>query len=287
MAVDVLGVAERRFARRKGLRGRVRQAVRMAVIAAGLLLPAMARAEDARALIQQAVRTELQANQTDRTRWRYRDDEREKGTVSIVVETDAGSVKRLLERNGHALSGDEAKAEEQRIQEFVRDTAKLNRQRKDGAADDESARQLLQMLPDAFVWKLTGENETEERLEFAPNPGFRPATMEARVLSAMAGEVVLDRKQHRMKTLRGRLTQDVMLGYGLLGRMKEGGTFRVERREIRPGLWAITETHVHIDGKALLFKQIGQQQDEIETEFTPVPNGTTLEQAVGYSRTLK
>jgi predicted metalloprotease with PDZ domain len=46
-------------------------------------------------------------------------------------------------------------------------------------------------------------------------------------------------------------------------------------------MWVITETHVHITGHALFFKTIGQQEDEVKTEFTQVPQGTTLEQALG------
>jgi hypothetical protein len=61
----------------------------------------------------------------------------------------------------------------------------------------------------------------------------------------------------------------------------------VERRELKPELWQITETHVHIVGKALLFKSIGQQQDEVQTEFTQVPAGTTLEQAAELSKPKK
>ncbi|ODU53538.1 MAG: hypothetical protein ABT04_04535 [Granulicella sp. SCN 62-9] len=61
----------------------------------------------------------------------------------------------------------------------------------------------------------------------------------------------------------------------------------MERRELKPGLWQITETHVHIVGKALLFKNIGQQQDEVQTEFTQVPVGTTLEQAAEMSKPKK
>jgi predicted metalloprotease with PDZ domain len=49
-------------------------------------------------------------------------------------------------------------------------------------------------------------------------------------------------------------------------------------------LWQIVETHVHIEGKALFFKTIGEQQDEVQTEFTQVPAGTTLEQAVEMSK---
>lgn len=99
-------------------------------------------------------------------------------------------------------------------------------------------------------------------------------------MSTMAGQLVVDRVQHRIRTIRGALTQDVNIGFGLLGRLRQGGTFDVERRELTPGLWQITETHVHIDGRALLFKTIGQQQDEINSEFTRVPDTTTLEQAV-------
>ena len=235
-------------------------------------------------MVRRAVESEMAASRADQSRWRYRDEERDKGVVSIVVETDAGAVKRTFERGGKPLSFDQAVAEEDRIQEFIHDPAKLAKQRKDGAADDKSAAQLLGMLPEAFTWKIAGENGADVSLAFAPNPNFRPPDMESKVLGAMAGELVVDKRQQRIKTIRGRLTQDVMLGYGILGRMKEGGTFNVERREVKPGLWQITETHVHIDGKALFFKTIGQQQDEIQTEFRQVPGGTTLKQAAEMTK---
>ena len=143
------------------------------------------------------------------------------------------------------------------------------------------------MLPTAFLWKIANENGDSVTLTFAPNPDFNPPDMQSRVLSAMAGEMVVDKKQHRIKTISGKLTRDVTFGWGLLGRLKQGGTFRVERRELKPELWQITETHVHIVGKALLFKNIGQQQDEVQTDFTQVPAGTTLEQAAELSKPKK
>ena len=53
----------------------------------------------------------------------------------------------------------------------------------------------------------------------------------------------------------------------------------VERRELAPGIWQITESHVRILGHALLFKNIGEQDDEVKSEFRRVPQDTTLEQA--------
>jgi len=239
---------------------------------------------DALGLLKLAVKAELDADDNDHSRWRYRDDERDAGTVSIVVQTDAGAVKRLISRDGRPLSQAEAQAEDARINRFIHDSSRLAKQRRDGEQDDRNARELLAMLPEAFTWAVESENAVAVKLHFEPRPDFHPPDLQSRVLAAMNGVVVIDRSQHRIETISGRLTQDVTFGFGLFGRLRQGGTFRVERREVAPGLWQIIETHVHIDGKALLFKSIGQQQDEIQTEFTPVPHGTTLEQAAAMSR---
>jgi len=239
---------------------------------------------DALALLKLAVKAELYADDTDHSRWRYRDDEQDVGTVSIVVQTDHGSVKRLISRDGRPLSPAEAADEDARINRVIHDPSHLARQRKDSEQDDRNARELLSMLPEAFTWTVESENPAAVKLHFEPRPDFRPPDLQSRVLAAMNGVVVIDRAQHRIETISGRLTEDVTFGFGLFGRLRAGGTFRVERRELAPGLWQIVETHVHIQGKALLFKSIGQQQDELQTDFTPVPPGTTLEQAAAMSR---
>ena len=246
--------------------------------------PATLHAQDAHTVIQGAVDTELRADREDHSRWRYRDDQRDKGTVSIVVQTDAGAVKRTFLRNGQPLSPADAKAEDDRIQAYIHDPAALAKTRRDSQSDDRSATAFLQMLPSAFTWTITSEAGDDITLHFQPNPGFHPPDMQARVLGVMAGELAVDKAQHRIVFIRGTLTQDVTIGFGLLGRIRQGGTFDVERREVAPTLWQITETHVHIDGKALFFKTIGQQQDEIQTEFQQVPGATSLEQAAELSK---
>ena len=242
---------------------------------------------DPKQIVQAAVQAELAANQNDRTRWKYKDDQRDSSTVSIVVQTDAGSVKRLISKGGQPLSEAEARTEDARVQTFIHDPDQLAKQKKDAAQDDKNATELLNMLPEAFRWTVQREDANTVTLHFEPEPNFSPPDMQSRVLGTMLGELVVNRGQHRIETISGKLTQEVTIGWGLLGRLKAGGTFRVERRQVAPGLWQITETHVHIEGKALLFKNIGQQQDEVQTEFTRVPEGTTLEQAAEMSKTLK
>jgi hypothetical protein len=92
----------------------------------------------------------------------------------------------------------------------------------------------------------------------------------------MAGTMVVDTKQKRIKQLKGALTRDVNFGYGLLGKLQKGGAFKIERQQIASGVWSITATHVHIQGHALIFKSIGEQQDEVTSRYHPTPPSLTL-----------
>ncbi|WP_263383028.1 hypothetical protein [Granulicella arctica] len=232
-------------------------------------------------IVQQAVQTEIAASRNDHSLWRYRQEEKVPAyTVSIVVETSHGSIKQKVEQDGHPLAPEQTVAEMKRIQSFIHDAGQQQKQKRDGEHDDESAAKLLQILPEAFTWRVASQTPEVIILKFEPDPGFHPPDMESHVMSTMGGQLIVDRVQHRIRSIRGTLSQDVNIGYGLLGKLRQGGTFDVERRELTPGLWQIVETHVHIDGRALLFKTIGQQQDEVNSGFTRVPDSTTLEQAV-------
>ena len=250
-------------------------------------LHAQQNEQDAKALVSKAVKSELAADASDHSLWRYRDDQKIARKVSIVVNTRQGSVKRLIEKNGQPLSAAAAQAEQARLQSFIHDSSAMEKQKRDAAHDDKNATELLKMLPAAFIWKVEGRSGGVLTLHFEPDPSFNPPDMQSRVLGAMNGELKINEEQQRIQEISGKLTRDVTIGWGLLGRLHQGGTFRVERKELSPRVWQIVETHVHIEGKALLFKNIGQQQDEVQTDFTRVPESTTLEQAVEMSKPKK
>ena len=268
-----------------GRRGRCAGAVRGWSALAALLCAyagpgaPLLRAQDAKAIVQQAVNAEMDASRNDRTHWRYRETEMN-GDEFAVVETQYGAVKRHIKEGGHPAGAEMLLKDDDYNQRFAHDTAMQEKQRQAGLHDDRSATELLNEMPVAFIWKLERETPEEFVLSYKPNPDYSPPDMESRVMGKMAGTLVVSKPAHRIKTFRGALTEDIEIGWGLLARIKQGGTFDVERRQVGPGLWAITETHVHINGHALFFKTIGQQQDEVKSEFTQVPAGTTLQQAV-------
>lgn len=229
-----------------------------------------AAAQDAKQIVRQAVQTELAADASDHSRWLYYEVDR-KPDVSVrqwVAETNIGDLKRLIERNGLIFS----KADQRNtINGYLSDSAAQAKARRSGEHDDDQAAQMLRMLPDAFLWTREGEQGNDTVLRFKPNPQFDPPTWQARVFAAMAGEMKVDNTEHRIVSLSGRMIHDVKFWGGLLGSLRAGGSFDVERRQVGSGVWSITETHVHIQGHALIFKSISEQEDDVKSKFKELP----------------
>jgi hypothetical protein len=237
--------------------------------------------QDARAFVHAVVTNELAADANDHSRWMYRDDNKvpDAHTVKLVIQTSQGDLSKTIEKNGHPLTPQEQKEDEQRIDAFVNDASVREKQKHGNEQDAEKANALTKLLPDAFLWSVTGREGAETTLHFKPDPKFDPPTREARVFAAMEGVMVVNTEQKRIKQLKGALTRDVNFGYGLLGKLDKGGTFEIERTEVAPGVWDITTTHIHIQGHALIFKSIGEQQDEVTSHYHPTPPSLTLAQA--------
>jgi hypothetical protein len=236
---------------------------------------------DARTLVRAVVANELQADANDHSRWMYRDENGvpNRGSVKLVIQTAQGDLSKTIERDGHPLTQEQQKEDEQRIDAFVQDASLRQKQKRDHEQDSAKASALTKMLPDAFLWAIAGQNGAETTLRFKPDPQFRPPTREARVFAAMEGTMVVNIEQKRIQELKGTLTRDVNFGFGLLGKLQKGGTFEIERQQIAPRIWAITITHVHIRGRALIFKSIGEEQDEVSSRYHPTPPSLSLEAA--------
>jgi hypothetical protein len=235
-------------------------------------------AQDAQQIASQAVRTELCADAADHTLWIYYDQDRkpDSSVKQWVAETRAGTLNRVLERDGQSL--DEA-AQQNGMNSFIGDSSAQAKQRKADRHDDGQATEMLSMLPTAFIWSTVSTQGGRTLLHFTPNTSFHPPTWESRVFAAMEGEMTVDDAQHRIVSLKGRLIHDVKFGGGFFGELKAGGTFDVERRETGSGEWQITQTHVHIDGHALLFKSIAEDEDEEKSNFEQLPENTSFTEA--------
>jgi hypothetical protein len=251
------------------------------VWAVALLSPtAVAYEEDSRQFVQRAVQVELAKDAADHTHWIYfeTDSKPDRSVKQWVAETREGSLRRVIAINGQPVP----EAEQRRkMDNYVNDSWARSKQRKGEQHDDQQATELLNLLPQAFVWTNQGAKGNWIMLHFKPDPQFRPPDLEAKVFASMEGDMAVDKDQLRIASLKGTLIQDVKIAGGFLGRLYAGGTFDVERRETGKAIWQITETHVHIQGHVLIFKTISEQEDDVKTDFKQLPDSTSMEQAEG------
>lgn len=253
------------------------------MLAAG---PHQSQAQTAQEIVSKVVHTEIEADIRDHSRWMYRDAYKspDKDVVKLIIQTPQGNLSQIIEDHGHAPTPQERRTDESRIQQMLTDPSLRQRQARNEQHDSQQATDLMNMLPKAFLWQIASRENGEITLSYKPNPNFSPPSMSARVMSSMSGTMVVDSDQMRLKSLSGRLMQPVEFAWGLLGHLNAGGTFQIIRNEIAPGIWQITQTHVHIAGHVLFFKTISDQEDETTSDFRPVPDGVDLSAAARMLR---
>jgi hypothetical protein len=246
---------------------------------AALALPlAVARAQTPQQIIQQVVNTERTENKNDQSHWIYLDHsvKPKEQFLRWVATTPQGDVDRVLVKDGRELPEPDQQTQ---IQKFLHDPRAQKKQMAENAHDYQQVDDLLRLLPDGFLWTVLSTTPDETTLHFVPNPGFHPPTHEARVFAAATGNLVADNHQHRIRSVHGTLVHDVTFGGGLLGRLKQGGSFAIEQQQVAPSLWQLSLIHIHLDGSALLFKSISFQEDDDRSRFTQQPGTPTLDQA--------
>jgi hypothetical protein len=237
-----------------------------------------ARAQDPKQIVQEAVNTELQAGKADNTKWAfYEADRKPSHTVKQwVAQTPKGSLERVLEDNGRATNEQEQR---RKMESFIHDGSAQEKQRKAGQQDDRESVKMMTMLPHAFLWNITSSQGDNITLHFKPNPSYRAPDMESRVFAVTEGEMVVNKAEHRIVSIKGRMMRAVKFVGGIFGGLDPGGTFDVERRQVGHGEWQITETHVHIHGHLLFFKTISEQEDDEKTKFKQLPENISFQDA--------
>lgn len=255
-----------------------RAAVSDAGAAAGIQAQLPADAND---FARQFFNHEVEAQKDDHSLWSYRETKREDGKLKLydVCQTRQGEIQRLVAVGGRLLTSEQLEKEDSRIQGVISDAAQMRQRQKKQRDDAEQARKLMRMFPDAFNFWYDGNDGSLVRLRFSPDAKFRPPDHAAQVFHHMQGTVLVDADQRRLAAIDGKLTSEVKFFGGLFGYLEKGGTFNVEQKEVAPRIWEVSVMHVHMSGKALLFKTIDVQEDETYSDFKSVPAETSLEQA--------
>ncbi len=236
---------------------------------------------DAQQLVATVVQNELAALQGDRSCWEYRELQLNRGHKELraVAETKEGTVDRLLAVDGRPVDAQQSQAEDRRIQTFLSDPNQIRDDTAKRHKDEQTSLGLMKMLPQAFLYKRTGDQGGLVVLTFTPNPSFQPSTREATVFHHMQGTMWIDPHAMRLVRLDGALTSSVKFGGGVLGYLNAGGTFSIKQADVGDGHWDTISLNVKMNGKALFFKTIGVQENRTFSHYQKISPSTTLRQA--------
>lgn len=244
----------------------------------------VASGQDAAQTITTLVRNETDAT-AHRGRYFYVSEERSERTgghlwKERVAETNWGKVRYLVAEDGQALTGDRLAAEKARVEGEGRDPEGFRRTEEARADDEQHAKQMLTLLPKAFLFDGPTVDGETLRVGFRPNPAYQPQSLEERVLHGMSGTVLIDRATIRLRGLEGRIPQDVSIGFGLLATIKAGSSFSTMRVPVGGIDWKTETLHTDINGKALFLKTIARKQESSHWGFKRLAEGMTVADAV-------
>ncbi len=243
--------------------------------------PPPARPADATQYVKEIVKHELAADASDHTHWRFRiHREDEKGSQDRdVIDTKEGQIARTLLINGSPLTAEQRTADEARMKKLVDDQGERAKREKRAKDDGDKLTQMFKAIPDAFIFKYDGEENGQVRLAFFPNPHYDAPNRELQVFRSLSGKMWVDRAGGRLSRMDGSLFEDVIFGWGLLGRLNKGGTFSVVQSKVGENHWEVVSLDVRMSGHAVVFKTINVKQLQRFTDFRRVSDDLTVAQA--------
>ena len=194
-----------------------------------------------------------------------------------VVEISVGKIRMLIAEDGQPLSNERAAAERARLQGIVEHPGAFEKSSAALKNDEKHAKEMLDLLPKAFLFE-NGRQEGEfVRIDFRPNPNYATQSLEERVLHGMKGSLLVDPRVMRLRGIEGRLPEDVNIGFGLVATIKAGSNFATTRQLVYGKEWKTQTLDTDIKGRAIFFKTIGKKEHAEHSDFKVLQQLTVAE----------
>ena len=197
-----------------------------------------------------------------------------------IAETSWGKLRYLTAEDGKPLPADRIAQEKARLAQDAADPEAFKRSESARVDDEQHARQMLTLLPKAFLFDPPQPEGDLLRMRFRPNPAYTPQSLEERVLHGMAGTIVIDARTIRLHGLEARLDQEISIGFGFLATIHAGSNFSTTREHVDGIDWKTQTLHTDFRGKALFLKTISRSTDATHADFHHLPDAITVPEAV-------
>jgi hypothetical protein len=241
------------------------------------------------ALVKRALAAEVRAAQDWQHPMRYhlRKSTPRLTSTKIIFETKDGAVARLIAINDKPLSAEDEQKEQDRLNQLLSDPSRQWHRKQSEDEDTRRVTKVLRALPEAFDYRfvesIDGPTGKVDKFTFSPNPHYSPPDLETQVLKGMAGEIWIDKAQERVTRLEGRLQQDVDIGWGILGRLSQGGWIVIEQSDVADHQWRTVHFKLMMSGRVLFRTKVFDTVQD-ESHFAPLSVGLSYQEAVRMMR---
>lgn len=212
----------------------------------------------------------------------------EKGDITRdLIESQDGSVARLILRDGRPLTKAEDDAERQRLNEMLTHPSDFARHVKNEETGRKIADELLRLMPDAMLYTYTpGQPQTPSStglqvvLDYEPNPKFNPPSMTSKALTGLKGRVWIDARSRHVVRMEGTVFRGINLGWGIVAHVYPGGKLVLEQADAGGGRWIFTHFTEDITVRALLVKTVKVNERIDASNFQVLPGPMTYQDAI-------
>ena len=195
-----------------------------------------------------------------------------------VIESEDGTVARLIMRNGKPLTEEQDKAERQRLDGMLQSPADFYKHIKNDSSGKKIADSLMRLMPDAMSYTYapgqpqTGRNPgiTEVVFDYEPNPKFNPPTTASEALKGLKGRVWVDPNSKHVVRMEGTVFQGVNFGWGMLAHIYPGGKLALDQADAGNGRWIYTHFTEQLTVRALMVKTLNINTTIDATNFQPI-----------------
>jgi hypothetical protein len=199
--------------------------------------------------------------------------------IRDVIESKDGTVARLLQKNGHALTADEDQAERERLEATIASPSDYLKHVKNEETGRKLADSMIRLLPDAMIFTYTpdqpqsGTNHGAPELvmDYEPNPKWKPPTTTSAALTGLRGRLWLDAKTRHLVRMEGEIFQGVNFGWGMLAHIYPGGKLALEQTNAGGDRWIYTHFVQKVSVRALMVKTLNVHTNVDADSFQILP----------------
>ncbi len=178
---------------------------------------------------------------------------------------------RLIGRDDKPLSERESLKEQEKMD---KEAAKRENESAEDKArrekDRQEERRFLNEVPEAFTFKLIGEENISGKpawvITAEPRPDYHPRDRRAKIITKMRGKIWIDESEYQWVKVEAEVLDKLSFGLKMV-QIEPGATVHFEQTRVNDEIWLPASAQIHADARLALFKKMHSEVDIVFRDY--------------------